>query len=65
MGREDIRLMMSAPADLDRASCSHEAAHWIRGYLSGHEPAPPLDPDGYEIAETGPTETNAAERESG
>ena len=29
--------------------CSHEAEYWIRGFLFGTEPPPPLDPDGYEI----------------
>jgi len=29
--------------------CSAEAVYWVRGFLSGNEPAPPLDADGYEI----------------
>ncbi len=29
--------------------CSSEAELWIRGFLCGNEPQPPLDPEGYEI----------------
>lgn len=41
------RTFAVSKAEIER--CSPEAGYWVRGFLSGNEPAPPLDPDGYEI----------------
>lgn len=43
------RTLSVSKSEIER--CSDESSYWIRGFLSGNEPAKPLEPDGYEIDE--------------
>jgi hypothetical protein len=38
-------------AEIER--CSDEARYWVRGFLSGNEPPPPLEPDALAIDDLG------------